>query len=500
MRFGILGKRRSRKSGDSKKIPATPILQPAAIDRTSAVPEIMVDLSPYARASRCSTRASTRTSTRDTSRASTRDSTRASRCESTASPSFSTVDNVALRVDLSAAPPPVSPRARWTFISRAFLKLSKRAAAASGRHSSPADSITSPTTTDKGATTSEFRLEAGVVKDGGSYVEFPIRECIYSGALLPPPRWQPEPETDVGCLSATPTSRPCSQYSTVPPSEATWTTLCGLPSSRRTSNVPTEQQRRVVDVPDVPDVPPPRLPRASTELIHRGRLTSSSSLYSVTSSGSIYLSTSTPERCHRSDVETDTSMWGGTAAGGPSIRRSGVASSHHCDEGSDCESDPDSPTFECGELDQQWCTETNGTDEWLQRRPSGEILSSGGAVSTQRVRRESYVRLNTVCSITEARKVNTKVFDVSVAKCSQSDVVRMLRRYAPAAGAFTFRESRGKVVLSIWDGFGVQHFGVNDGAHSLTASEFGGPQFRKFFRSFRASDSLPTRLTCAILG
>lgn len=467
MRFGVLGKRRSRKSKEVKKIPAPPV-EPALPD-TPFEPAAMTDLSPYARASRCSTRNSSRASTRASAR------------NSAVSVDFAAVDDASLpeTAGLSTAPPPVSPRAHWTFISRTFLNLGKRAAAALEERTSRFTN-----STERSSSTVTESPVAASACDGGMYVEFPIRRDESSGSVVPPPRWQPKgSDTPDWPASRTPTlnARPSTVSVDGPP----------LPP-RRPSEVSPQQLRGSE-----------RLPRQSTEASYRARLTSTASLYSVTSSGSVYLSTSngvrSTEHGRTSDLENaepDDISFASSRRRLISPRRSSTAS----DEGSDCESDPDTPTEECAGFDEVWRDTADNDIETSFHRGSIRRETAPSPAGVRPVRRESCVVVNTVCSVTGTREMDRKIVEMPLTKRSRTEVVRMLQRYAPSSGAFAFRESRGKVVLSIWDGFGVQHFGVNDGSRPLHADEFRGAQFRKFFRAYRRSDALPVRLTCAILG
>lgn len=140
------------------------------------------------------------------------------------------------------------------------------------------------------------------------------------------------------------------------------------------------------------------------------------------------------------------------------------------------------------------------SNESIYDEISDSTGSKGAKGTPVLMKAEPFVTVDTVCPVTGAVTKGARVGSIALCKLPRSDVVRMLVRNAPCAGTFLFRESRGKVVLSLWDGYSVQHFGVSDHTRPLTAGEFKGGHWRKFFRRYQAPGVLPVALRCAIVG
>lgn len=146
---------------------------------------------------------------------------------------------------------------------------------------------------------------------------------------------------------------------------------------------------------------------------------------------------------------------------------------------------------ERGSTDRGQATQTLETPRHsgvLQRSPSRRLI-----------RPQSYVIVNTVSLTTGIVSRKSRVCTLSLCTLDRDAVVRMLVRCAPCPGTFIFRASRGKVVLTLWDGYGVLHFGVNDKARPLTSAEFTPAHWRKFFRRFQQPGALPVSLQCAVV-
>jgi len=487
MRFSVLGKLGLRRSKERGTV--------ATRDSPSTL-----DVASMSQGSRCSIRDPSRTSSCSSTR------TYASRASLRASGRFSAVSlNVAGVADVSLPgaasgdfPPPVTPRARWTFLSKAFLTMGRRAAATSD---APTDREFVSSKNPLASTGASPRPKSS--SNGGSYVEFPIQLDKVSGEIVPPPRWRPPANGITKAARKASTSRP----------RPSITSISGLrdKTPRGSMTEFTLQQwakRRLSENPQA------RLPRQSVDSSCRVRLSSSSSsLYSVTSSGSVYLSTApVAGELTAEQAEPSPTPYSANSVDGWAARRIPppklVLSCSNCsvsgDADCDCgiESDPPTPTSKRGSavsfsLEQADLWDSIGRCPG-DSRPSISRETQELATGNTPQRRQSFIVVDTVCSVTGRHEVARRVDNLPLTKRSRDDVVRMLIRYAPREGAFAFRESRGKVVLSIWDGFGAQHFGVNDGARPLTADDFGPAQFRKFFRVFRNNKALPVKLTCAV--
>eukprot|EP00038_Savillea_parva_P009983 m.187109 g.187109 ORF g.187109 m.187109 type:complete len:552 (-) comp16985_c0_seq1:101-1756(-) len=550
MRFGALWRKSRRKSHETRRI-AAPAHQCSPATLAPPAPQEsaqeMTNLSPYAQAS-------------------SRTSSRASHRQSTVSADFDGTMDVSLRVPPSlgasasskpaACPkaPPVSPRARWTYVARAFQGLSavsKRAAAAIEERTSRlagACGSTSPPSQPAGPLLpqpSVVPTHLGA-EGAGSYVEFPIIACAATGAVVPPPRWQrdgdngvedvasptdslPSDDEDESVSGPTPASRRCSSASASPSCGDDTASMVSVVTP--TASLPSRKPRPLSDL----FLMSQRAKRESSDSSFRTRLTSSSSLYSVTSSGSVYLSTvgvggedegddddmmevdpselaaaSCPPRLDAAQLAAaaaaTNSAW---ATASPSKRRDvndDAGGDDDNDVVDDCDSDPDTPTDTTATFDRIWRrdSEPTGSRDSAVLGYDGGFIASGirsetGASARPSVRRESCIVVDTISAATGKKRSRRRVFEIPLSTRTRNDVVRMLVRNASEAGAFMFRNSAGKVVLSLWDGSQVHHFGVNDGARQLCANEFQGPQFRKFFRAYRTSGALPTPLTCAVL-
>jgi len=116
-------------------------------------------------------------------------------------------------------------------------------------------------------------------------------------------------------------------------------------------------------------------------------------------------------------------------------------------------------------------------------------------------RRSSHVMVDTVCTTTGVCKENVPLYDMPPTKFSRAEANRLLLHAAPCPGSFFFRKTaRNDVVLCVWDGAEVQHFGVRNDGRPLAASRFGGAEFRKFFRIHQTPGLLPVSLRCAVLS
>mmetsp|Transcript_30250 Transcript_30250/g.90721 ORF Transcript_30250/g.90721 Transcript_30250/m.90721 type:complete len:495 (-) Transcript_30250:124-1608(-) len=118
---------------------------------------------------------------------------------------------------------------------------------------------------------------------------------------------------------------------------------------------------------------------------------------------------------------------------------------------------------------------------------------------TKRMQVPPYITIDTVSASTGDVSTAAKVSDVPLSQLPRREVVSVLVRCAPCAGTFVFREFSGKVCLSLWDGYGVQHFTVMDKARVLPASEFTPAHWRTFFRRYKIRGALPVALRCAVV-
>ena len=116
-------------------------------------------------------------------------------------------------------------------------------------------------------------------------------------------------------------------------------------------------------------------------------------------------------------------------------------------------------------------------------------------------RRSSFVQLNTLRHNTGVSRF-ARHRHITVVPCSRVVADQMLSCRGP--GAFLFRESKGVVVLSVFDGASVHHLQVQTDGAAVSPEMFVGSEFRSFIRHYNdamigADHGLPIKLTTLVL-